>query len=1271
MKRKGKQNKIEPKSLFLSRLEEQKNALDKLKESEQFNRLLFEQSPIGLAIICLDGAHIDVNRAYEKILGRKLAEILKISVFDVTPPQYHKPEKKYFKMIAKTGYYGPYEKELIQKNGKIIIVKVFGVLVKRNEEEEIFLNVENITHYKANEDLIKERETQFRSLYENTFIGFYRTTPDGKIIMANPTFIKMLGCSSFKECSKLNLEGRNYKPSYKREDYKKQIEKNNEIKGWEDTWKRKDGSVIHIRESARTIRDNKGKVLYYEGTVEDISDSKKTLQALQDSQEIYKTIFATVNDAIFISGIDDGKIFTSNEKLSGFTNDEMIGKTVYELNLWVNPADRLRLIELSKLYGSVSDQEVQLRRKDGSVFTGSFSLSPIVIQGKKYMLSVIRDITERQKSIEQLAQSEKKFRSVFYTSPDSININRFSDGLYLSVNEGFTEATGYTEEDVKGKTSSDLNIWADDKARERLIAGLNQYGKYENLETRFRKKDGAYTYGLMSATLIDINGEECILSVTRDITERKKAEQRQWELQEELRTTLYSIGDAVISTDRNGRVRQMNPVAEQLTGWSEAEAAGKPLMEIFRIICEDNRKEVESPVERVLKEGIIVGLANHTLLISKDGAEHPIADSGAPIRDKDGNIIGVVLVFRDQTDERISQETLRKNEERMRAIVEGTPNLFFYTQDANANTTYVSPTVELITGYTPEKWMKEKSWFLTDSDINKDAIRKTQSHLKGDFSERSGYLEIKHASGFPIILEVYEYPVMKDGKVKGLQGVAHNITRRKQAENELQKTNETLFTIIQSSPLAIIALDMEGIVTVWNPAAERIYGWTREEAVGKPKRTIPDFDKESNLELLERISRNPFTHYDCKRKKKDGSIIDVSISAVLLYDFSGKENGILTMQMDITSRKRYEENLKKLYQATEQSPVSIVITDFNGDIEYVNPHLTAVSGYTFNEVVGKNPRIFKSGVKSYEEYKELWDTILNGKQWRGEFINKKKDNSIYCESASISPIRNDEGKITHFIAVKEDITDKKKIIEELIVAKNIAEEANRTKDLFLANMSHELRTPLIGILGYSDLLTEIINDEETSEMARGIQRSGKRLLNTLNMILNFSKIESEKYEIVLKPINVINELELLYKTFLGAAKEKHLDFALKIQETGLIINADPSFFTVVLENLINNAIKFTLSGSIVIEASKENNDTFLLTVKDTGIGIKEEYFESIFMEFRQVSEGINREFQGTGLGLSIAKKYVEMMKGSIKVESVFGKGSTFILRFPLYKETVY
>jgi signal transduction histidine kinase/ActR/RegA family two-component response regulator len=306
-------------------------------------------------------------------------------------------------------------------------------------------------------------------------------------------------------------------------------------------------------------------------------------------------------------------------------------------------------------------------------------------------------------------------------------------------------------------------------------------------------------------------------------------------------------------------------------------------------------------------------------------------------------------------------------------------------------------------------------------------------------------------------------------------------------------------------------------------------------------------------------------------------------------------------------------------------------------------------------------------------YSNLWNTITAGKVWKGELINKKKNGTFYDEEMTITPIFDDTHNITHFIAIKQDITERKKSERELREAKVKAEEMNKLKTSFLANMSHELRTPLVGILGFAELLRDNITDTEMSQMASRIYASGKRLLETLNSILDLSRIEANKLELKSDFINVCRVVRENIMQFEALAKSKNLYLKAEIPDEELISFLDDRILHQILNNLVNNALKFTKAGGVTIFVSKEkfsNNNYVSIKVKDTGIGIPEESLPKIFEEFRQVSEGLDRKFDGTGLGLTLTKKFVELLGGSITVESKLNEGSSFIIRFPLEEQNV-
>jgi len=366
-------------------------------------------------------------------------------------------------------------------------------------------------------------------------------------------------------------------------------------------------------------------------------------------------------------------------------------------------------------------------------------------------------------------------------------------------------------------------------------------------------------------------------------------------------------------------------------------------------------------------------------------------------------------------------------------------------------------------------------------------------------------------------------------------------------------------------------------------------------------------------------------------------------------------------------KKSAEESTIKLTKAVTESPASVVITDSQGKIEYVNPKFISTTGYSFEEVNGANPRLLKSGDTPQVVYKNLWDTILSGNEWRGELKNRKKNGEYYWEDISISPIVAENGSISHYIAIKEDISDRKVLINQLIEARDKAQESDKLKTSFLQNISHEIRTPMNGIMGFIELLRDPdLSSEEHDSYIDIIEKSSHRMLKIINDLIDISKIEAGIIQVKLSEVFVYPMLYDVVSFFMPEAEKKGMKLNLECVEEikNLTITSDHEKIYAVLANLIKNSIKYSIKGEINVDAIV-CGDFIEFSVKDTGIGIPEGKLDKIFERFTQVDSSSISRAEGAGLGLSIVKAYIDILGGSIWVESKLDEGSRFAFTIPL------
>lgn len=618
--------------------------------------------------------------------------------------------------------------------------------------------------------------------------------------------------------------------------------------------------------------------------------------------------------------------------------------------------------------------------------------------------------------------------------------------------------------------------------------------------------------------------------------------------------------------------------------------------------------------------------------------------------------------------------------------------------DVNGKFLFVNEIAAKTYGKTPSEFLEED--FTIYDLATPEIASQNMADIEQVFFSRKGIIKesTRLINGQPVWFRSSIQPVKNNqGTIYAVFVNASNITEQKLVEERVQQSELKYRTLFADSPDGYLSLK-DGIFVDCNKASELILGTNREGIIGKePKDISPEYQpngrKSDELvrEVVAAAFANKTTQVEWVHLKPDGTpvYIDIKLSAIDTLD----EKLLLTTWRDITAQREAKELINKLTSAVEQSPISIFITDLDGNIEYVNPFTIATTGYQQEELIGHNPRILKSGFTNPKVYDELWKTITNGKVWRGVLNNRRKNGSLYWESTTITPITNEVGTITSFIAIKEDITERikieheikqlntnleKKIVErtielqnsnaDLIKAKFEAEEANHAKSEFLSRMSHELRTPMNAILGFAQLLEMGSMDSKQDKAVHHILNSGKHLLNLINEVLEISRIEAGKISISVESVKLNNVFRDVLETLSPIAEAYGVQLINELQNSAdIFISADKQRIKQVLLNLLNNAIKYHDKRGWVklfaTEVYKDNKTIIRICVSDNGPGIDPNNIKKLFTPFERLGAE-NSAVEGTGLGLSVVQQYATLMGGTCGVESRLNEGSTFWVELP-------
>lgn len=746
-------------------------------------------------------------------------------------------------------------------------------------------------------------------------------------------------------------------------------------------------------------------------------------------------------------------------------------------------------------------------------------------------------------------------------------------------------------------------------------------------------------------------------------------------------TTLKSIGDGVVVTDLHGNVTFLNPEAERLTGWKHGDANGKPLGDVFRIVNERTHAVVENPVDRVLRDGNVVGLGNHTVLIARNGSETPIDDSAAPIKEPGQTVAGVVLVFRDVRGQRLAEATRAQ----LAAIVETSGDAIVSKSIDGTVLTWNAAARNLF-GYEAEEIVGRSIITLIPPELRDEEdmiLARLRSGRPSELIETTRLTK----DGRRIPVSVRVSPLRNaDGEIIGASKTVRDLSALVAVRDALAQEKDLLATTLASIGDAVIITDADGYCTFLNPVAEHLTGWKLADAAGQPLSAVFHIVNETSRAKVE----NPAI-----RAMTEGAIVGLANHTVLLarsgvefaiddsaapiLDRQGHVIGAVLVFRDVTARRRTEgerERLRtelaaraqELQTIFEIAPIQIWFGDADGRTFYGNRRAYDEYGLqygdraSFNTPITEMPPGFRLEVdgQTLDSFEPMRVAAETGKP-----VNHFEHDVVHPDGrrqtmwANVAPLFDAEGKVRGVVGVYIDVTS-------LRAAERALRQADQRKNEFLATLAHELRNPLAPIRNSLTLLQlKGPPEPELIEARSVIDRQLQQISRLLDDLLDVNRLDRRKLELRQEPVALSSVISSAIETALPSIHVRHHRVSVDVPED-VAIHADPVRLSQVFANLLNNAAKYMDDGGEIWVRAVRDGKFVDVSVKDTGMGIAAESLPRLFEMFSQVQLSVERAQGGAGIGLSLAKGLVELHGGTIAARSDgIGKGSEFVVRLPV------
>jgi PAS domain S-box-containing protein len=787
-------------------------------------------------------------------------------------------------------------------------------LIKPFQEAELGSAIDLVLH-KRTLKALQESEERYDHLFDNLPIGIYRTTPEGKILYANSALVKMLGHETFADMASQNLSATDFEPSYSRQDFCERLARENQILGLESVWKKRDGSSMSARENVKVVRGSDDSILYYEGTVEDITESKETQERLRILHSQFKKVFDVAPYPMLISTLAEGRIIDINEhylQQFGFERSEVIGHTAQELNVWVDYRERQKMAEIIRQKGCVRDMEINYRRKDGEVRIGVLSAEVMEFDNQQCIIGTINDISERKQAENTLRDLTNRFQKVFSVAPHAMLITRLDDECYVDVNETFLRKVGYSKEEIIGKTSKEFDLWVDAQERAKLYNLLKKTGSVRNFEMFYRRKSGEIRVGLSSAEIVEFDNQKFVIAALNDITARKESENVLRASIERYKLLAENSTDVISRHTPKGEYLYVSPATRSLLGYEPDEMIGQVVSDFLH--PEDAMDLREKQIAILRSQNIYTQAYRYRC---SDGNYKWMESTIKNIRDpKTQRTLEIISVSRDITERKHAEEALRTSEERFRNLALNSPDFIYVIDLAQQKAVYSN--CEEMFGYDQAalndySFLKALVYFEDKQIAHEHWLRL----LNGETG--SVELRLRKKSGTWEWLNCRYNALSFDTKGNPMQSLLTTsvITERKLAEELLQKYADDLNDLYQNAPCGYHSIDRDGTFVRINDTELQWLGYSRGELIGNLK--ISDLVTQKERERFNRQfsllkTRGWIKDFETEITCKDGSLLPILLNAAAIKDQNGNFIiGHITIY-DRTERKLADDKLKKSHQ---------------------------------------------------------------------------------------------------------------------------------------------------------------------------------------------------------------------------------------------------------------------------------------------------------------------------------------------------------------------